>query len=186
MKKQSKIPPRSTYAGIFLISAATLLLQVTFTRIFSVSIWYHFAFLVVSVALFGFGASGVALSLVPAGARDGFYRSLAPAFFAVTAVVAYLGTNVIPFSPFRIAQARVQVLYFLLYDVLLTAPFFFAGATVALILRGYPSRAGRLYAFDIHARRLAGLGRSAAWTWLYPPAPAARPGLRNRASAPGC
>jgi hypothetical protein len=149
MKNDQTIPPRTAYAGIFLISAATLLLQVTFTRIFSVSIWYHFAFLVVSVALFGFGASGVALSLVPASKRDAVYRSWAPALFGVTAVAAYLGTNLIPFSPFRIAQERVQVLYFLTYDILLTLPFFFAGATVALILRGYPARAGRLYAFDL-------------------------------------
>ena len=54
-------PTRSVFAGIFAVSAATLLFQVTFVRIFSVSIWYHFAFLVVSVALFGIGASGVAL-----------------------------------------------------------------------------------------------------------------------------
>jgi hypothetical protein len=149
MGKNRTIPPRAAYVGIFLISAATLLLQVTFTRIFSVSIWYHFAFLVVSVALFGFGASGVALSLVPESKRDAVYRSWAPALFGLTAVVAYLGTNVIPFSPFRIAQVPVQALYFLLYDLLLTTPFFFAGATVALILRGYPSRAGKLYAFDL-------------------------------------
>jgi spermidine synthase len=141
--------PRTTYGGIFLISAATLLFQVTFVRIFSVSIWYHFAFLVVSVALFGFGASGVALSLVKKGVRDPLYQCLAPALFAVTATGAYLVANAIPFSPFRIFQHPVQIVYFLLYDLLLMAPFFFAGSTVGLILRAYPPRAGMLYAFDL-------------------------------------
>lgn len=149
MVKTTPIPTRATYVGIFLIAAATLLLQVTFTRIFSVSIWYHFAFLVVSVALFGFGASGVALALVPRSKRDSVYRVWAPMLFAVSATAAYLGTNAIPFSPFLIAQVPIQILYFLLYDLLLMAPFFFAGATVALILRGYPSKAGKLYAFDL-------------------------------------
>src|SRR5678815_878682 len=56
-------PPRSAYAGLFLLSAGALLFQVTLIRIFSAAIWYHVAFLVVSIALFGIGASGVALSL---------------------------------------------------------------------------------------------------------------------------
>src|SRR5690349_20622891 len=56
-------PPRSASAGLFLISAGALLFQVTLVRIFSAAIWYHFAFLVVSIALFGIGASGVAMAL---------------------------------------------------------------------------------------------------------------------------
>jgi hypothetical protein len=137
------------YAGIFAVSAATLLFQVTLVRIFSVSIWYHFAFLVVSVALFGIGASGVVLSLVKTGDRDAAYRSLAPGLFAVSAFLSYLAANAIPFSPFRILQEPKQVLFFLLYDLLLMVPFFFSGCAVALILRAFPTRAGRLYAFDL-------------------------------------
>lgn len=142
-------PSRSVYAGIFAVSAATLLFQVTFVRIFSVSIWYHFAFLVVSVALFGIGASGVALSFLQPGPREAVYRAAAPACFAASALAAYLLTNAIPFSPFRILQEPAQLFYFLVYDVLLMAPFFFSGAAVALILRAFPARAGRLYAFDL-------------------------------------
>ncbi len=55
---------RSTYyTGIFLISLSTLLLEFSLTRVLSVSLWYHFAFMVISVALLGFGVSGVVLSL---------------------------------------------------------------------------------------------------------------------------
>ncbi len=149
MCTESRKPPRAAYAGIFLISAATLLLQVTFTRIFSVSIWYHFAFLVVSTALFGFGASGVVLSLTPRSERDLTRLGWTPAFFATSAVVAYLGTNAVPFSPFQILTSPIQILWFLIYDLLLTAPFFFAGATVVLLLRTFPERAGGLYALDL-------------------------------------
>jgi spermidine synthase len=142
-------PSRSVYAGIFAVSAATLLFQVTFVRIFSVSIWYHFAFLVVSVALFGIGASGVALSFMKPGPREERYRALAPACFSVSALLAYVLTNAIPFSPFRILQEPRQLFFFLVYDVLLMAPFFFSGAAVAFILRAFPARAGSLYAFDL-------------------------------------
>jgi spermidine synthase len=142
-------PPPSARAGIFLISAATLLYQVAFIRIFSASIWYHFAFLVVSVALFGLGASGVALALLPDRAADPLRRAAAPAAFALAAIASYLGTTVIPFSPFFILQDPVQVLYFLLYDLLLLLPFFCSGFAVALILRSWPARAARLYALDL-------------------------------------
>jgi len=43
------------YFGILLLSAATLLFEITLTRVFSVAQWYHFAFMVVSLALLGFG-----------------------------------------------------------------------------------------------------------------------------------
>src|SRR2546423_11761252 len=49
--------------GLFLISLATLLLELSLTRVLSVSLWYHFGFLVISTALLGFGASGVTLAL---------------------------------------------------------------------------------------------------------------------------
>lgn len=142
-------PSRSVYAGIFAVSAATLLFQVTFVRIFSVSIWYHFAFLVVSISLFGIGASGVALAFLKPGPKEARYRALAPALFSFSALAAYILTNAIPFSPFRILQDSKQLFYFLLYDLLLMIPFFFSGSAVALILRAYPVRAGRLYAFDL-------------------------------------
>ena len=41
---------RSTYAGLLTVSLATILFQILLTRIFSVTIWYHFAFVAISVA----------------------------------------------------------------------------------------------------------------------------------------
>src|SRR5208283_5607390 len=54
---------RRHFAGLFLISLATLLLELSLTRVMSVALWYHFGFLVISTALLGFGASGVTLAL---------------------------------------------------------------------------------------------------------------------------
>ncbi|MFQ5599047.1 MAG: hypothetical protein ACE5G2_00680 [Candidatus Krumholzibacteriia bacterium] len=150
-------PPRSAYAGIFLASSATLLLQITYTRILSAAIWYHFAFLVVSIALFGFGASGVGLALVSPGDRDRKLQVWAPALFGISTIASYLATRVIPFSPFKILREPVQVWYFLLYDLLLLMPFLFAGATVALLLRRFPRHAGGLYAFDLVGAALGSL-----------------------------
>ncbi len=51
------------FVGLFLLSMATLLLELALTRVLSVSLRYHFGFLVISPALLGFGASGVTLAL---------------------------------------------------------------------------------------------------------------------------
>ena len=56
---------RLTNLGVFLLSMAGLCLEITLTRIFSLAQWYHFAFMAVSIALLGFGASGSFLSLFP-------------------------------------------------------------------------------------------------------------------------
>lgn len=144
-----KPPPGRVYAGLFLLSAGALLFQVTFVRIFSAAIWYHFAFLVISVALFGIGASGVTLALAgPRLHRDSF-RGWASLGFAVAALLGYVAANAVPFSPFRILQDPSQIGWFLLDDLILAVPFFFFGLAVALVLRAWPERAGRLYAFDL-------------------------------------
>jgi hypothetical protein len=44
--------------GVFTVSLATLMLELTLTRLFSATMFYHFAFLAISLALFGSGASG--------------------------------------------------------------------------------------------------------------------------------
>ena len=50
--------PRSIFVAVFLLSLAVLMVQIALNRIFSFLIWYHFAYISVSLALLGFGASG--------------------------------------------------------------------------------------------------------------------------------
>ncbi|MDH3277354.1 MAG: hypothetical protein OEM21_04555, partial [Nitrosopumilus sp.] len=54
-----QINKRFLFVGVFLISLAGLLLEIAITRIFSAAIWYHFAFVAVSIALVGLGSSGL-------------------------------------------------------------------------------------------------------------------------------
>src|SRR5256885_16763241 len=56
---QAKIPDRTLLAGLALTSFAALLLELALTRLFSVVLFYHFAFLAISIALLGLGAGGV-------------------------------------------------------------------------------------------------------------------------------
>src|SRR4051812_9317720 len=55
----------ATYAGMFLIALATLMYELLLTRIFSVTMWYHFAFVAVSMAMFGMTAGALIVFLLP-------------------------------------------------------------------------------------------------------------------------
>ena len=89
--------------GILLLSAATLLFEITLTRVFSVAQWYHFAFMVVSLALLGFGASGSFLSLFPRllTKKPGHVLAVCAALFSLGCLGSYLAVNRIPFDSYR-------------------------------------------------------------------------------------
>ena len=57
----------STYAGLFLIALSTLMYEILLTRIFSVTMWYHFAFVAISVAMFGMTAGALIVYLAARG-----------------------------------------------------------------------------------------------------------------------
>lgn len=130
--------------GMALLSAATLLFQVALTRIFSIAQFYHFAFLVISLALLGFGASGTLLTLKPRLQR----RALLPWYalsFAVTVILTYLLVNHLPFDSYTLATDRLQVMLLIMNLLALAIPFVFAGALIGTLLSLDSSHAGRIY-----------------------------------------
>ncbi len=139
------------YSGILLLSAATLLFEITLTRVFSVAQWYHFAFMVVSLALLGFGASGSFLSLFPRVVMKNLSRLLAvcAALFSLSCLGGYLGVNSIPFDSYRIGWEGRQLLYLVAYYLCLAIPFFFTGLALGAALSRMPSQAGKLYGFNM-------------------------------------
>ncbi|MGD8805838.1 MAG: hypothetical protein PVH65_08295 [Chloroflexota bacterium] len=114
------------YSGLLLISAATILLELTLLRLFAVQQFYHFAFMAVSLALLGAGASGSMLSVWP---RRWSALSLSLAF-GVATFLAYLIINTLPFDSFSIAWDGRQILYLAIYFLTTAMPFLFAGLLV--------------------------------------------------------
>jgi len=139
------------YFGILLLSAATLLFEITLTRVFSVAQWYHFAFMVVSLALLGFGASGSFLSLFPRLVMKKLSHLLmiCAALFSLGCLGSYLMVNSIPFDSYRVAWESRQLLYLMVYYLSLAIPFFFTGLALGAALSKMPSQAGKLYGFNM-------------------------------------
>jgi spermidine synthase len=147
--------------GVALVSAAALAFELTLTRIFAIAQGYHFGFLAISLALLGFGASGSALALHPALARDAVMPRLARLSlgFSLSLIASYLAINYLPFDSYRIAFERAQLLYLLLYYLALVAPFFLGGLVLGLPLAAFPAQTTRVYAANLAG---AGVGCVAA------------------------
>jgi SAM-dependent methyltransferase len=157
----SSRPSWRHYIGIFLLALATLLLELSLTRVLSVATWHHFGFLVISTALLGFGASGVVLTLWT-GLRERMPldRSLAILCisFGVVTILSFWLMQQIPFNPFKVAVDRRQLAFIPLYYLALAAPFFCAGLAIALLFTRFSAQVNRLYAADLIG---AGIGCAA-------------------------
>jgi hypothetical protein len=150
----------SFYIGIGLISLATLLFEVSLIRVFSVSQWYHFAFMVVSIALLGYGASGSFLMLFQSRFKENYLNALrTTAFlFSISIILSYIVVNRIPFDPVKLAWDKYQLLRLLGYYFFLGIPFFFAGLTISITFTYRAKVAGKIYFADLLGAGFGGLG----------------------------
>lgn len=147
---------RHLLVGVFLISMGALALEVVLTRIFSVTMWYHFAFLAISMALMGSAMAGVVLYFFPRLTRPEIAQQWigrAAVALSVAVPAVFLIYLRIPFRPVLMnrdgAFSFEQLGWLALIYVLLSIPFFLSGSVLALMLSGWPNDAGRVYAADL-------------------------------------
>ena len=120
--------------SLFLISFSIFLYQVCLLRILSISDYYHFAFLIVSTALLGFGISGSFLYFFINKFKDQNFILLFFSFcFSVSIVISFISINLIPFDSFKIAWESRQIFYLAAYYLFLLLPFFFGGSFICYI-----------------------------------------------------
>lgn len=133
---------------------ATLLLELTLTRIYSVIFYYHFAFLAISVALFGLGAGGV-YSYVVSGWKGSLYQKLGrlASINSISVLISLLFLLTRKGNP---GNFELVVIYF--FSAL---PFLLAGAIVSLVISETIERVERVYFFDL-------LGAAAGCLLLIP------------------
>jgi hypothetical protein len=139
-------------AAVFLLSFSSLSFEVLLARFFSISQWNHLSFMVISIALFGFAASGIFLNLVSIR-HPGWENRLTEEkwitrfvlLFFLSAFGSYMAVNAIPLDYFRIPFDLLQIVYLFITFLLLSFPFFFAGLVSALAYASHPQRTGFIY-----------------------------------------
>jgi hypothetical protein len=154
---------RALPAALFLVTLATVMFEVLLTRVFSVTMWYHFAFMAISMAMFGMTLGALLVFLRPAAWPE---ATLLPAMgrcallFALSmAVVIFLHISLFLPSPLD------------LWPVVWTfagaaVPFVFSGIFVCLALTRFPARIAQLYAVDLAGAAIGCLCVIAALHWL--------------------
>ena len=137
--------------GLALVAAATLTAEVALTRILSAGLFHHFAFVVVSTALFGTALGGLGVTILrdlrSADAHQTAGR--ASMAFAVGLPILYTVSQWLPLEPLSLLDDPSQILWLSLVYVALAIPFAASGLAIALILDRHAAEAPGLYAADL-------------------------------------
>jgi len=139
---------------VALTTLATLLLELSLTRIFSVVFYYHFAFLAISIALFGLGVGGVFSDIV-AGWKTPLFRKLGY-LSMLNSLLVIVALTVVVSQKEEPGAWGLTLVYFTT-----SLPFFVSGTVVSLAISETVERIDRVYFFDL-------LGASAGCLLLIP------------------
>ncbi|WP_295419144.1 hypothetical protein [Sulfurovum sp.] len=157
---------RLPYLSLALTSASALAYEILLMKLFSVIQWHHFAYMIISLALLGYGASGTFLAL----AREWLLKYFPYTYvgniilFGLTSMLCFIAAQQIPFNPLEILWEMKQLFWLLGLYLLLSLPFFFAANAVGLAFIYYKADISKLYAADLFG---AGLGSFGLLGLLY-------------------
>jgi hypothetical protein len=128
---------------LFALSLSVLLFEITLTRMFSIILWYNYAFMAISVAFFGLGIGALVIHLRKKKIKTNKLSSEIIKYtisFAISLpVFLFLIGHVIP----------PKISFIHLFYLTSSVPFFFAGMSMALIYLAMPREVTKLYFFDL-------------------------------------
>lgn len=142
---------RALLAAVALLSAATIAYEILLTRLFSIILWHHFAYMIISVALLGVGASGTVLTYFKDRLAARLHVSFAAAAlaFSLSAIAGFLLAERIPFNPLEVIWDPRQQLYLLQVYLLLSVPFFASALAIGLVLSAAGDEIPGVYRADM-------------------------------------
>ena len=152
------------------ISASSLAYEVLLIRLFSIIQWHHFAYMIISLALLGYGVSGVFLAFNRNSLRKRFPVAVTANMlsFSLSVPICYALAQVIPFNPDEMLWTPVQLGYLFCLYLLLALPFFFAANVIGLSFYHYQSRVSAIYASDLIGAGTGSIGIILLLFLLFP------------------
>jgi len=144
---------KTAYIGLFFVTLSTLMYEILLTRIFSVTMWYHFAFMAVSIAMFGMTLGSVIVYLLPnffTQERAKKHLAISSLFFSILIVLSFFTYLSIPLQNTSIISFSFSsFLTLALIYLVISIPFIFSGICVCLALTKFSKQISRLYAVDL-------------------------------------
>src|ERR1700687_84063 len=165
----NEISDKTLLAGLALTSFSALLLELALTRLFSVVLFYHFAFLAISIALLGLGAGGVSAYLLKSRLARTDTRSLAARLCMTNSAVVVVVLEIVLHVPVALQVSwsnfgRLTALY-----LAAAVPFFLTGLLFAVVYARETRRIPRLYGADLCGGALACLAVVPLLNWVGGP-----------------
>jgi spermidine synthase len=151
----SPVSDRTLLAGIGLSSFSALLLELSLTRLFSVVLFYHFAFLAISIALLGLGAGGVYAHLRKEPLNATSLRAVATICAASTAIAIPIALEVILHVPVSLKLTAANFLRVAAIYAFAAVPFFLTGLQFSVVFARESAKIPRLYGADLAGGALA-------------------------------
>jgi len=155
--------------GIALSSFSALLLELALTRLFSVVLFYHFAFLAISIALLGLGAGGVFAHLWKEWLGRWGTRTVSAAASGLSAIVIPIVLEIVLHVPVSLELSWGNFLRLTAIYACSAVPFFLTGLQFSAVFARECSRIPRLYAADLSGGALACLGVVPLLNWMGGP-----------------
>ena len=142
---------RPPFIAIGLLSASVLAYEVLLTRLFSIVLWHHFAYMIISAAMLGYGISGTVLTLLREKIAPHFAAVyvLSATALAVLMPAAFLLAQQVPFNPLELLWDPTQPAKLLAVYLLMMLPFCCGGFGIGLVFAHFGQQASRVYACDI-------------------------------------
>lgn len=158
--------------SIGLLSAAIIAFQLALMQQLSIVQWYHFAYMVISVALLGFGTAGTVLSIfrkkMLANLSAWLYWLMTGAGVSMALVSSIAQAPAIRFDSYLlftdIKQAGLLLLSYLLFFI----PFFLAALAIGLLFVAHADRIGRIYFANLLGSGMGGILALAGVSRLSP------------------
>jgi spermidine synthase len=164
-----EIPERTLLAGLALTSFAALLLELALTRLFSVVLFYHFAFLAISIALLGLGAGGVFAYLLKRRLARVATRTLALRLCMANAALIVALLEIVLHVPVALNVSGKNFLHLTVLYLAAAVPFFLTGLLFSVVFARETTRIPRLYGADLCGGALACLAVVPLLNWLGGP-----------------
>ncbi|MFN0317775.1 MAG: hypothetical protein ACKVQA_22340, partial [Burkholderiales bacterium] len=137
------------YAGLFLISAATLALEIALTRLLSVVSWYHLAFFAIATAMLGATAGAITVYVRPAWFGPERLRGNVQRAAAAFGVSVFVPLIVLCTTPLVLYDSVMSLLGLLLATASISLPYYFSGIAIGALLTRGDLPVGRMYAADL-------------------------------------
>src|SRR5918992_1071527 len=143
---------------LFVLSLSIILFELTLTRIFSIVLWYDYAFMAISIAFFGLGIGSFVIHIQKDKIDNPKKKSIVDLQFNFSSrIVQYaIGYGIsVPVFIFLIGYIPSDTSYIYLFYIISSIPFFFAGAGMAIIFLALSEKISKLYFADLIGAALA-------------------------------